>query len=110
MSTSVVRGRVTFGTFYLGGNNAAHGGTVTLLFDEVLGIMANSDNPPPPRRTAYLTVNYRKITPIGVELRVEASVDRTEGRKRWATGRLFRGDQLVADAEGLFVKLRAGQP
>jgi len=39
--------------------------------------------------TAYLTTNYRAITPIGVELRVEASIDRVDGRKRWATGRLY---------------------
>src|SRR3954451_11918619 len=32
-----VSGRVVFGQIYLGGNGAAHGGMVTLLFDEVLG-------------------------------------------------------------------------
>ena len=73
-------------------------------------MLVNSTNPPPPARTAYLTVNYRAITPIEVELRLEASVDRTEGRKTWATGRLYDGERLVADAEGLFVKLRPGMP
>jgi acyl-coenzyme A thioesterase PaaI-like protein len=105
-----VRGRVVFGPAHLGGNGAAHGGTLPLLFDEVLGIMVSTNEPPPPARTAYLTTNYRAITPVGVELRVEASIDRVDGRKRWATGRLYDGERLVADAEGLFVKLRPGMP
>ena len=63
-----------------------------------------------PARTAYLTVNYRAITPVDVELQLTGSIDRSEGRKTWATGRLHDGDRLVADAEGLFVKLRPGQP
>jgi acyl-coenzyme A thioesterase PaaI-like protein len=102
-------GRVTFRPFHLGGHGAAHGGTLPLLFDEVVGRLASS-LPPRRARTAYLTVNYRAITPIGVELRLEATVDKVDGRKRWATGRLLDGDRLLADAEGLFVELRPGQP
>jgi acyl-coenzyme A thioesterase PaaI-like protein len=103
------RGRVTFRPFHLGRNGAAHGGTVTLLFDDVVGRLANDMNGRD-TRTAYLHVNYRKIARIGVELRLDATVDRVEGRKRWASGRLWEGDELVADAEGLFVELRPGQP
>jgi acyl-coenzyme A thioesterase PaaI-like protein len=105
-----LRGRVVFTPYYLGGNGAAHGGTVPLLFDEVLGMLANVSEAPPPARTAYLTVNYRAITPIGAELRLEAIVGRRAGRKLWVTGTLHDGDRLVADAEGLFVKLRPGMP
>jgi predicted thioesterase len=61
-------------------------------------------------RTAYLKVNYRAITPIGRELLVDATVDRVEGRKRWASARLFDGETPIADAEGLFVELLPGQP
>jgi acyl-coenzyme A thioesterase PaaI-like protein len=104
-----VRGRVTFRPFHLGGNGAAHGGTLPLLFDDVLGRLANSMGGGI-GRTAYLKVNYRKITPIGVELQVEGSVDRIEGRKRWVSARLLDGDALIADAEGLFVALLPGQP
>ena len=101
--------RVTFRRAHVGGGGAAHGGTVALLFDDVLGRLANTGRRTP-ARTAYLHVNYRAVTPIDVELRVEATVDREEGRKRYATCRLFRGDVLVADAEGLFVQLLPGQP
>jgi acyl-coenzyme A thioesterase PaaI-like protein len=103
------RGRVTFRSFHLGGNGAAHGGTLPLLFDEVLGRAVNTGFEHV-ARTAYLKVNYRKITPLDVELQVEASVDRVEGRKRWASARLFDDETLLADAEGLFVELRPGQP
>jgi acyl-coenzyme A thioesterase PaaI-like protein len=103
-----VRGRVTLGRFYLGGGGAAHGGVLPLVFDEVLGRLANTGRSR--SRTAYLHVNYRKITPIGPELRVQAEVQREEGRKRFLTGAIYHGDTLTADAEGLFVALRPGQP
>jgi acyl-coenzyme A thioesterase PaaI-like protein len=104
-----VRGHVTFRRFHLGGNGAAHGGALPLLFDEVLGRLSNAGGRQI-ARTASLTVNYRRITPIGVELELDASLDRQEGRKRWVSGRLRRGDELIADAEGLFIELRDGQP
>ncbi len=104
-----VHGRATFRPFHLGGNGAAHGGTLPLLFDEVLGRVANTGYANV-ARTAYLKVNYRKITPIGVELQLVATVDKNEGRKRWASARLFNGETLVADAEGLFLELLPGQP
>ncbi|HKE72726.1 MAG TPA: hotdog domain-containing protein [Acidimicrobiales bacterium] len=106
---TVLRGRVRFGRFYLGGNGAAHGGAIPLLFDEVLGVFQNGAGRPV-ARTAYLHVNYRAITPIETDLTVEATLEREEGRKRWATGRLLHGDRVVADAEGLFVQLLPGQP
>jgi acyl-coenzyme A thioesterase PaaI-like protein len=104
-----VEGHVIFRRYHLGGNGAAHGGTLPLLFDEVLGRLANSGGLPI-ARTAFLKVNFRSVTPIGIELHVEASLDQIEGRKRWATARLFNGETLVADAEALFVQLRPGQP
>lgn len=104
-----VRGRVTFRQYHLGGHGAAHGGTLPLLFDEVVGRLASA-RPPRRARTAFITVNYRAITPLDVELQVEATLDKIEGRKRWASGRLYDGDRLLADAIGLFVELRPGQP
>lgn len=101
--------RVSFGDYYLGGSGAAHGGAIPLVFDDLLGRLANAGGRRT-SRTAYLTVSYRSITPIGRELRLEGRVDRQEGRKRFLTGRLFDGDTLCADAEALFVELRPGQP
>ena len=103
-----VRARVTLGRFYLGAGGAAHGGVLSLIFDEMLGRLANTGRTR--SRTAFLHVNYRNITPIGPELRVEAHVDRVEGRKRFLTGAIYHDGTLTAAAEGLFVELKPGQP
>ncbi|MGI8445892.1 MAG: hotdog domain-containing protein [Streptosporangiaceae bacterium] len=102
-------GRVTFGRFYLGGNGAAHGGAIPLVFDDVMGRLANTGGRLP-SRTAYLHVNYRSIAPIERELQLTARFDREEGRKRFLSGELRDGSTLCADVEGLFVALRPGQP
>jgi acyl-coenzyme A thioesterase PaaI-like protein len=104
-----VRGRVTFGPLFLGGNGAAHGGSPAVLFDDILGVLV-ATYAQAWSRTATLTVNYRQIAPVDTELVVEASVDRREGRKIWATARLLLGDALVTDAAGLFIVLRDDQP
>jgi hypothetical protein len=44
------------------------------------------------------------------KLQVEAGIDRIEGRKIFVTGRLLDGENVLADAEALFVKLKPGQP
>jgi hypothetical protein len=109
-SESTLSGRVTFTRFYLGGNGAAHGGSHPLLFDDILGRVMNHEQPGV-SRTAFLKVNYRRITPIEVELRFEASRDRVDGRKRWGSARLFDPDgNLLSDAESLFLQLLPGQP
>jgi acyl-coenzyme A thioesterase PaaI-like protein len=98
---------VVFSRFHVGAG-AVHGGMLALLFDEVLGTLANIGRDR--SRTAFLHVNYRSIARIGAELRVAARIERTEGRKCFVSGTLHDGDTLVADAEGLWVVLRPGQP
>ncbi|WP_202125237.1 hotdog domain-containing protein [Actinomadura physcomitrii] len=104
-----VRGSVRFGRYYLGGNGAAHGGAIPLVFDEMLGRLANAGGRPI-SRTAYLRVDYRSITPLDRDLRAEAWFDREEGRKRFLRGAIFDGETRCAEAEGLFVALNPGQP
>jgi acyl-coenzyme A thioesterase PaaI-like protein len=106
---TTLRGRVRFGRFHLGGNGAAHGGTIPLVFDDVMGRFANSGGRTV-SRTAYLHVNYRSVTPVDTDLDIEARFEREEGRKRYLTGVLRAGDRVCADAEGLFVELLPGQP
>lgn len=103
-----VTGTVRYGRYFLGGNGAVHGGAVTLLFDEVFGRLANSHRTP--SRTAYLRTDYRAVAPVGAELEVHVWLDRIEGRKRFVQGTLKHGEVVCAEAEGLFVELREGQP
>ena len=100
---------VTFTRHYLGGNGAVHGGSLPLLFDDILGRFVQSGGRPI-ARTAYLHVDYRSITPVDKPLRLAAELVSEEGRKRVVRATLEDGDTLCAEAEGLFVALRPGQP
>ncbi|MBG6099054.1 PaaI family thioesterase [Nocardioides luteus] len=101
-------GTTTFGRFHLGSNGAAHGGSVSLLFDELMGHIIEARGTR--ARTAYLTTQYRSITPIDTALNVEATVDHVERRKVFISATIRRDEVLCAEAEALFVELRPGQP
>ena len=104
-----VRSRGMFRRFHLGGNSAAHGGTLPLLFDDLFGLIQHAYGRPI-SRTAYLHINYRKVTPLNTELVVEGAVDRVEGRKTFINARLTDLDgTLLADCEALMVQLLPGQ-
>jgi acyl-coenzyme A thioesterase PaaI-like protein len=99
-----------FRRFHLGGNGAAHGGVLPLLFDDLLGMIVHYAGRPI-SRTAYLHVNYRKITPLRTPLTVRGRVDRTEGRKTFITAELAdEQGNVLADCEGLMVQLLPWQP
>jgi len=110
VDTDGVRSRGVFRMYHRGGNSAAHGGTIALLFDDLLGMIVHASGHPI-ARTAYLHVNYRKVTPIETELVVEGRVDRAEGRKLFCTAELRDLDGTVlADCEALMLQLLPGQP
>ncbi|WP_378743274.1 PaaI family thioesterase [Nocardia brasiliensis] len=99
-----------FRRFHLGGNGAAHGGVLPLLFDDLLGMIVHYAGRPI-SRTAYLHVNYRKITPLETPLTVRGRVDRIEGRKTFITAELLdEQGNVLADCEGLMVQLLPWQP
>lgn len=112
-ATSYEDGHMTakgvFRRFHLGGNGAAHGGTLPLLFDDVFGMITHAGGQPI-SRTAYLTVNYRAITPLNKELTVDVTVDKIEGRKTFVSARLYDGDKLLAESDALMVQLHSWQP
>lgn len=105
-----IRGTTTFRRYHLGRNGAAHGGSVAHLFDSLLGFTAFKLSESKKQRTAFLHVDYRRIVPIGKELQVDSRIDRIEGRKIFVAGRLCDGDDVLAEAEALFVMLKPGQP
>jgi acyl-coenzyme A thioesterase PaaI-like protein len=105
-----VDGTVCFRRFHLGRNGAVHGGALALMWDSVLGFAAFRLTRSLKQRTAYLHVNYRKIVPIDMDLQVDARIDRREGRKIFVAGRLLDHDEVLCDAEALFVTLNPGQP
>jgi acyl-coenzyme A thioesterase PaaI-like protein len=105
-----VEGTAVFRRFHLGRNGAVHGGSLAHLFDSLLGFTAFKLSESKKQRTAYLHVNYRRIAPIDRQLRVESAIERIQGRKIFVAGRLFDGDDVLCEAEALFVMLKPGQP
>lgn len=99
-----ITGTVTLTRTHLSGGGRAHAGAVALLFGEVLGVLSVMGDRSPARNAA-LHVNYRKGTPSGTELQVTARVTGVEGRKIHVEGELRDGDTLVADAQGLYLKV-----
>jgi acyl-coenzyme A thioesterase PaaI-like protein len=88
------------GAAYEGPPGHVHGGVVALVLDHVLGEVASSaDNP---RFTGTLSVRYLRATPLG-RLRTEAEVQRVDGVKAFAVGRILDADGVTAEAEGVFI-------
>jgi hypothetical protein len=96
-------GRGSFSAAHLG-RAAVHGGSITLIFDEVIGRLIERDGKQ--ARTAYLHINYRNLVPVDVELDLEAQIDRQEGRKTFASATIRLDDLVLADAEGLWISPR----
>ncbi|MFE9786446.1 PaaI family thioesterase [Nocardia salmonicida] len=104
-----VTAKVTFRSFHLGGNNAAHGGHIALAFDDIIGMTAALATKSV-TRTASLTLDYRSITPLNRELTVRAWTERVDGRKVYLRATMHDDDRLCAEAKGLFIVLNPGQP
>jgi acyl-coenzyme A thioesterase PaaI-like protein len=101
---------VQFSRFHVGGNNAVHGGVIPLFYDWHFGMIvsaagrANS-------RTAYLHVDYRKITPVGEPLRSRGRIDSIDGRKAFVTATMTDSDgNVLSEASGLMIRLLPHQP
>jgi acyl-coenzyme A thioesterase PaaI-like protein len=87
----------------------AHGGALTAVMDECMGGVAWAAG----RRAllARIEVDCRKPVPLGTRCRVEARVERAEGRKVWCASRLILPDgTIAAESRALFVEPKAFAP
>ncbi len=103
----LVTAYVNFGPAFEGAPGCVHGGLLAAAFDQVLGYLNVSRKVG--AMTATLNLQYRRPTPINKPLRMEARIERVEGKKRWVSGKMFSGDELTVEAEGLFIALEAGK-
>ncbi len=99
-------GQVTLGAAYEGAPGRAHGGIVAAMIDETMGLVLSISATL--AFTGRLTITYRAPTPLGVLLESRARLKERNGRKLTITGELKAGDQLLAQAEGLFIAVNAG--
>ncbi len=103
-------GRVTVGKAHEGPPGLVHGGVVATLLDHVLARSLRAAGRG--GLTATLTVRYRRPVHLGVPLLLTAGMGETDGRRTTAHARLVAEDApgvVLAEAEGLFVALRAEQ-
>lgn len=99
-------GAGTFGQQYEGPPGHVHGGYVAAAFDDVLGMAQAISGMS--GMTGTLIVRYRRATPLHTEVIFRANLDRVEGRKIFVTGTVHHGDELCAEAEGVFIQVREG--
>ena len=99
-----------FSRYHVGGNHAVHGGVLPMVFDWLFGMIVHAADRPI-SRTAYLHVDYRKVTPINRPLVIRGRLDSVEGRKAFVSAELSDDDGVVlAEGHGLMVRLLPGQP
>lgn len=96
-----IHGEATMGAAYNGPPGSVHGGVIAEVFDELLGVVALSNDAA--GFTGTLTVVYRATTPIGEPLTMRGWLERREGRKAFAKGELRHGETLCAESEGIFI-------
>jgi|SRR5271156_2736262 acyl-coenzyme A thioesterase PaaI-like protein len=95
---------------HVGGNNAVHGGMIPLFYDWHFGMIVSTAGISP-SRTAYLHVDYRKITPIDAPLTAYGRIAEIDGRKAFVTATMTAADgTLLSEANGLMVRLLPHQP
>jgi acyl-coenzyme A thioesterase PaaI-like protein len=95
---------------HVGGNRAVHGGIIPLLYDWLLGMTVTAADIRP-SRTAFLHVDYRKITPIDEPLVARGTIREIDGRKVFIEATMTSADGAVlSEANGLMVRLLPHQP
>ena len=98
-----LRGTAYFDYQYEGPPTCVHGGVLAMVLDEILAatlIIATT-----PGMTGTMTVKYRRPTPLRTPLRLEARFVGREGRKIFAWGGIYQGDDLCVEADGIFIAL-----
>jgi acyl-coenzyme A thioesterase PaaI-like protein len=98
-----IEASVRFGVAYQGPPGYVHGAFIAGVFDDVLGAANMAAGSP--GMTVQLNVRYRRATPLQAPLRVTARHVRREGRRIFAEGTMLAGDQVTAEAEGVFAEI-----
>lgn len=103
-------GTANCGYAYEGPPGFIHGGFVAAIFDQFLGMAQIAGGNP--GMTGTLTIRYYKPTPLNTDIKLEAEVTRTEGRKTFVTGKIRAGEDeaVTATCEALFIRPVNGLP
>jgi hypothetical protein len=94
------------GWAYEGPPGSVHGGIVSAIFDQFLGMAQLLGGQP--GMTGYLHVNYHNRTPLNTELKLQGILVKVEGRKTIMRGEMYADGVMTSSCEGLFVQPRGG--
>lgn len=94
-------GETVVGEAFQGYAGVVHGGVVSALLDEAMFYALESVGFH--GATVELTVRYRRPTPIGQPVRVEAECRGVNGRLGKAVATLWQGEVRCAEGEGKFL-------
>lgn len=94
---------VSFGDAYGGHPGLAHGGYVAAVLDHVLGVAASSSGSA--AMTGTLTTRFLRPTPLNERLTCSGRVDRVEGRKVFCSAALEASGTIVAEAQGVYLRV-----
>lgn len=76
------------------------------FFHQAQGKTLDSGEPLPRFVTGSLKVDYKRPTPLAVEIRLRATLRSLEGRKVWVDLALLAGDEVCATGELMAVQLK----
>jgi acyl-coenzyme A thioesterase PaaI-like protein len=99
-----VRGSVTLDRRHEGAPGYAHGGAVSTILDDALGMLLFVLRRP--AVTARLEVDFRRPAYLGRPFDVEAWVERVDGRKLWMLVQMREAHELIAEGRALFVEVK----
>ena len=101
----VIIGEIEINRCREGPEGRVHGGFLAGLFDDVLsGAVRLAGGGP--AVTGKLDIRYRKATPIDQELRFEARLESSTGRRIKAKARCIANGVVTAEAEALFIMIK----
>ncbi|MEA2375672.1 MAG: hypothetical protein QOD53_2135 [Thermoleophilaceae bacterium] len=98
-----VRGEVTLDRRHEGAPGYAHGGAVSTVLDDALGMLLFILRRP--AVTARLEVDFRRPAYLERPFEVEAWVDSIDGRKLHLAARMREGEELIAEGRALFLEV-----
>jgi acyl-coenzyme A thioesterase PaaI-like protein len=99
-----VVGRFTLNAGFEGWPGRVNGGVVAMVFDSVLGTALTFIGTP--AYTGRLTVSYLRPVPIGREVEFRSRLKSRVERKIIIEGEARLDDEILAEAEGLFIEQR----
>jgi acyl-coenzyme A thioesterase PaaI-like protein len=99
-----VTARCTFTAAHAGSPGRVYGGVLALVLDEVLGVAVRAAGAG--GMTVSLTTQLRGATPFGEPVEIAGRLDRSEGRKHFASGEVRVGGpdgRVTVEATAVFV-------